>query len=360
MTGKVMVVVGGQFGSEAKGEVAGWLARSYWRADRPLVAVRVAGPNSGHTVTEHGSMRLALRQVPVAAVTHPRAELVIAAGSEVDLDVLHREVDGLDQMGCAVSGRLTVDPQATLIDRYHQDAEAQMAQFGWSTGKGIGAARAARALRQATIVGPPGDTWSTSEYLRDALWRGSDVLIEGTQGYGLGSHTHYYPKVTSSDCRAVDFLAMAGVSPWAPEVESVEIWVVIRNRAIRIAGDSGPLPQETTWEELGVKPEYTTVTKKIRRVGGFLPELVRRAIHANGGPGPNVKVALTHLDHEIIDGDQERKATWLAEREAEIESPIHMASATPGAFSMRPNRGWGRTMPPATTFDGGLKSTSTA
>jgi len=136
------------------------------------------------------------------------------------------------------------------------------------------------------------------------------VVIEGTQGYGLGLHAGHYPTCTSSDTRAIDFLAMAGVMPWAPGVDGVSIWLVARVFPIRVAGASGPLKGETTWEELGLPEERTTVTKKIRRVGEWDAELIRDAVVANGGgnfmnvksflpKGFEVLVALTMADQKL-------------------------------------------------------------
>ena len=42
----VTVVVGGQYGSEGKGKVCGFLAEQ----KNPSIMVRCGGPNSGHTV----------------------------------------------------------------------------------------------------------------------------------------------------------------------------------------------------------------------------------------------------------------------------------------------------------------------
>ena len=47
----VTIVVGGQFGSEGKGKVAHWLSRE----QDATYAIRVGGPNSGHTAVENGS-----------------------------------------------------------------------------------------------------------------------------------------------------------------------------------------------------------------------------------------------------------------------------------------------------------------
>jgi adenylosuccinate synthase len=63
-----------------------------------------------------------------------------------------------------------------------------------------------------------------------------------------------------------------------------------------VAGNSGPLESETSWEELGLEAERTTVTQKIRRVGHFDAALVKAAVEANGG-SPTVKIALTMFDY---------------------------------------------------------------
>ena len=64
---------------------------------------------------------------------------------------------------------------------------------------------------------------------------------------------------------------------------------MLRTLPIRVAGESGPLFAETTWEQLAdesngyIRPERTTVTNLIRRVGRWDSELAREAVQANGG-----------------------------------------------------------------------------
>src|SRR5262245_40999487 len=136
----VDVVVGAQAGSEGKGAVAGWLAanRNY------NFAVRIGGPNAGHTIMDARGRRWPLRQVPVAAVVDQAPKLVIGAGSEIDLTVLHDEIAALEEAGYRVANRLYIDREATLLDPSHAEEETSI-KTG-TTGKGIGAARAARAL----------------------------------------------------------------------------------------------------------------------------------------------------------------------------------------------------------------------
>lgn len=304
--GKLDVVVGGQFGSEAKGAVCARLVRialrDGTRAD-DIAVVRVAGHNAGHTAYDGDGRAWALRTVPAAAVVNPDILLVIAAGSEVNPDVLKYEVETLEAAGIPVRHRLFVDVSATWLTDEHIAAEngAQMHEKTGSTAKGVGAARAARAMRKAFQIGDWDDLTKyaipfedTGKMLRRLVAdEASYVLIEGTQGFGLGLHTQHYPLVTSSDCRAIDFLAMAGIDPTASN--DYHVWVVLRRFPIRVAGPSGDLQNETTWEELGLPEEKTTVTKKVRRVGQWDAKIASDAVEANGGPRI-VRIAYTMAD----------------------------------------------------------------
>ena len=347
--GQLQVVVGGQAGSEGKGAIAGYLASRHRRG----LSIRVAGPNAGHTVigrcppgcpdgippsfavTSHTlsgawvGKHLAdahpwrLQQVPVAAVTSMTETLAIAAGSEVDLKILGREVRELDAAGYFASQRLVVDAQATVLEPNHATRElnAGLPDRIGSTGKGVGAARADRIMRRAHLVGQLADSNGHSLDLGEktlvhvtgsvadiaAQWTrdGGDVMVEGTQGHQLGMHAGHYPKCTTSDCTAIDFLSMAGLSPWLVDPSQLEGWVVFRTYPIRVAGDSGPMAHEVTWEDVGQPPELTTVTRKVRRVGLWDGPSARKAMmangkHPNGGPGPGpVRAALTMADYLI-------------------------------------------------------------
>lgn len=304
---KVQVVVGGQFGSEGKGAIAAYLGREAYAAREELAAVRVAGPNAGHSALDANGRKWALRHIPVVAVSNPTCALVIGAGSEIDEEVLRKEIMELEYEGIPIRDRLIVDKEATIIEMTDKTEEEELIAGIGSTGKGIGSARARRAMRSAPLVrhGLVEEEDFRIADTRDFLdiWTGlgNPVLIEGTQGYGLGLHAGHYPKCTSSDCRAIDFLAMAGISPWSVHVQT-EVWVVLRTYPIRVAGPSGDLKGETTWEELNrssggyIQPEKTTVTQKVRRVGTWDAELAEEAIAANGGT-QGCKVALTFFDY---------------------------------------------------------------
>jgi adenylosuccinate synthase len=148
---RLMVVVGGQYGSEAKGAVTARLAAD---SASPLV-VRVGGPNAGHTVVDRGR-EWKLRHVPVGFV-NPRAMLALAAGSEINAEVLYSEINALEDAGYEIANRLHVDPQATLLENSHieQEEGSTLNKRLGSTAKGVGAARSDRVC---CGMRPPGAT----------------------------------------------------------------------------------------------------------------------------------------------------------------------------------------------------------
>lgn len=348
----VSVICGGQFGSEAKGHVAAQvIQRQHGQHPyRHNTAVRVGGPNAGHSVVDYEGRTWALRTIPVAApITN--WDLFIAAGSEIDLGVLNDEIEQLEAAGHPIRERLFIDPQVTILDDEHKHAEYEGAlreRLG-STAKGIGAARAARLMRKARlaqdVITDQGRLVDTATLLNHRARSSAMVVVEGTQGYGLGLHAGHYPFCTSNDCRAIDFLAMAGIAPenYLASFDS-ETWVVFRTYPIRVAGNSGPMHQETDWETLGrasggyIQPERTTVTKLVRRVGHWDTVLFRRAIEANGHPSKQLRLALTFVDYldpslagsedrdQLIESDAYR---WVREVEAQHGVVFDMVTTGP-------------------------------
>lgn len=297
---KLLIVVGGQQGSEGKGHTAAQLAV---RHDADLV-IRTGGPQAGHTVHSPQGQIHKLRQLPTASVVNPRSTLAIAARGIVDPSLLW------DEMRATGARRVLVDRNATILTSNHRKAEEADPQMQWgSTKEGVGAARMERLHRTATTAegfypevahnseGLEIVLTDVAELARNTLEWGGTVLIEAAQGYGLGLHTRFYPKTTSADCRAIDALADVGLSPWHDDVPLPEVWVCMRPYPIRVAGDSGPLEGETTWAALGLPEERTTVTNKVRRVGTWDHALAREAIEANGGR--NVRIAFTMVDQVV-------------------------------------------------------------
>jgi adenylosuccinate synthase len=333
----VTVVVGGQFGSEGKGKVALEIVRQQTAA----AAVRVGGTNSGHTAIGADGQTYALRQLPAAAVDRS-VRVILPPGSYIDMEVFRDEVRRLG-LG---PDQVAVSPMARIITAKHKawEREAGLNRTIGSTQSGTGAAVVAMAVR-----GAPGlpdsvqaeEVPELQEYLKDTslelcslLDAGKRVVVEGTQGFGLSLvQGGYWPKATSRDTTASGFLSEAGLGP----LDVDDVTLVIRCHPIRVAGDSGPLTDETTWEQIALEAgiavditELTTVTRKVRRVGHFDPEIVRRAIRANR---PS-RIVLNHLDYvdpRIRDGVLTAKAqAFVGKVEADIGRRVDWLGTGPG------------------------------
>src|SRR5207248_11574743 len=113
-----------------------------------------------------------------------------------------------------------------------------------------------------------------------------------------------FPRTTSKDTSAAQFVMESGLSPLLVD----EIVMVVRTFPIRVAGNqSGDLRNEISWEDIRREsgypfdvPEYTTVTKKIRRVGRFDLCQVLDACQVNR-PTRLAVHGLDYLDYDNLD-----------------------------------------------------------
>lgn len=336
------VVVGGQYGSEGKGKISAFITL---REDIDI-CIRCGGPNSGHSfVAEDGSTKL-VRQLPTGFV-NPRTKLMIPAGALIDLDVLRYEIEslGLDER------RVRIDRNAMVIEPSDRERERKLGLHERlsSTLCGVGSAVSRRALRGDDVrlahVAAERTPWlercldDVSARANQAIDDGQRVLVEGTQGFGLSLyHTRHYPKATSRDTTAAGFLSEVGLSPRL----ATEIVVVLRTFPIRVSGDqAGPMFEEIDWETIRRESgsptdvsEFTTVTRRLRRVGRFDFDLARRAVAVNRP----TRIALNFLDYicfrdregRDFEGLSDRALAAIAGVEERLGQSVRYAGVGPG------------------------------
>jgi adenylosuccinate synthase len=280
------VLVDGQFGSTGKGLLASYLAERTGQDYN--VVVSNAGPNSGHTSYFHDE-KIVLKQLPTFAVMDRRfgnseepLPVYLSAGAVINPDLLNKEVE---QHGMTVF----LNTQATLIrpeDVLAEGSGAIAAVAG--TRQGVGAALARKVWRYPdAIVSSWEGQWSPNIQLVDGGdfdWSRMTSFVEVSQGFSLGIHSKFYPKVTSRECTAAQALADARIPPQLLNA----VAMVIRAHPIRVgnfeghsSGECYPDQKETSWEEIGVDAELTTVTQRVRRVFTFSFMQYREALLAN-------------------------------------------------------------------------------
>jgi adenylosuccinate synthase len=135
-------------------------------------------------------------------------------------------------------------------------------------------------------------------------------------------------------------------------LDVAEVVLVLRAHPIRVAGNSGPLLGETTWaavaKQAGLPEGYqelTTATRKVRRVGTFNPEIVKRAIAANN---PTM-IVLNHFDY-VDPAVREGRASvpalnFLRRVEEDIERNVDLVGTGPGTLVRPSEIGGGKNQP---------------
>lgn len=300
--GKMCVLVGGQYGSEGKGAIAAHVANDY------RVHVRVGSPNAGHTIWWNGEKHV-MQTIPCGWI-NPDAKIVIGRGALINISLLMQELEHIEQYYPDFRERLYIDAHAGVLDeRFHKmegGTEGEMHRRIGSTGEGVGPARMARISRdpeQFRLFESVVDKYGLEDVicyntpimiatLQDAGW---DVLIEGTQGSGLSLYHSFWPYCTSVDTNAAGIIAEVGIAP----ARVTDVLMVCRTYPIRVAGNSGPMQGEITWEELSDRigkdlvPERTTVTHKVRRIAEWDDELFKKSCLLNAP----TDIALTFCDY---------------------------------------------------------------
>ncbi len=329
----VDVIVGGQYGSEGKGQLAAYLASDY------DVLVRVGGPNAGHSVFEDPKPYV-FHQLP-SGTRASAARLVIGPGALIHVPTLLREI-----ADCSVEyERLSIDPQAMVItDADINEEEVLQATIG-STGRGVGSATARKIRGRSdgqTMLARDvpefkpfiRDTWGI---LERAFFNQQRVLLEGTQGTGLSLHHGSYPHVTSRDTTVAGCLAEAGISPSRVR----KVIMVCRTYPIRVESPatdgctSGPMSQEISWQEIsrrsGIphselkKHEVTSTTHRSRRVGEFDWALLRKAASLNAP----TDISLTFVDYLSIKNREARRFDQLQPDTIRFVGEVERVAAAP-------------------------------
>ena len=329
-----IVLVGAQWGDEGKGKATDLLG------DRVDYVVRYqGGNNAGHTVVI-GDKKFALHLLPSGILT-PGCTPVIGNGVVVDLEVLFREIDGLNAKGVDTS-RLMISANAHIITTYHVTVDKVSERFLGkraigTTGRGIGPTYGDKmgrlGIRVQDLFDPsillqkvegaltqknellvkiynraavrPQEVVDhllsfaerlkpmvadTALVLNNALDAGKTVLLEGGQGTLLDVDHGTYPFVTSSNPTAGGATTGSGIGP----TKITGVIGILKAYTTRVG--SGPFPTELfdEWGEYLRKTggEVGVTTGRNRRCGWFDAPIARYATRING----LTDIFLTKLD----------------------------------------------------------------
>lgn len=299
----IHIITDMQFGSTGKGLFAGFLAE-----DMGIDTVITAwGPNAGHTYVDANGRKFVHTMLANGIVGSRVRNVLIGPGSVINLTDLRAEMEAAKDV--IEKNRITIfiHSAAAIVTEEHRLAEKQYGFAIGSTMKGTAEAMIQKLRRR------PGEPNTAGQLLKDdpfwgpmvlspEEWDGylesdvKNVMIEGAQGYSLSLNHGFYPYTTSRDCTTAQLLVDCAIPFKYIRSAMPMVWGVCRTYPIRVAnrfdpvtgeqiGTSGPCyrdQKEIDWEQIGVEPELTTVTKLVRRVFTLSMLQLSSAAEVNG------------------------------------------------------------------------------
>ena len=325
------VLVDGQYGSTGKGVAAALLAAYADEAALPIDGITSnAGPNSGHTAIIPGGHKWVNKQIPIATsvldyIGRP-ALTYLNGGAVISMDELLPEWNALSERGRSL---VSVHPHAAEVTDADKQTNVALVRSVASTGKGTGPAAAARILRNGKVYGDNlalGDIPEkvTPAWAMNALDPYNGVIfVETSQGFSLGINSGFYPHCTHRECTVGQAMADARL----PLQTLRKVMMVVRTYPIRVgntegsSGDCYSDQREMTWEEVGQEPEYTTVTKRMRRIFSWSRKQFSEAVcvnrpdtillnFANYLKASELSTLLSHIDRDLEDIVAQSKGAW--------------------------------------------------
>lgn len=317
----VTVVVGCQWGDEAKGKVVHRFSK-----EADLVVRCSGGANAGHTVYVDGR-KFKVHIVP-SGILNGVKNCVIAGGVVVDPRKLLQEIESLSAAGVDVS-RLVVSETCHVVTSEHKERDIAQefaradTKIG-TTGQGIGPAYSDKAARTGRRICDSLDwdecvqklrPWvgDTTSVIRDALLAGKQILVEGAQGALLDNDYGEYPFVTSSHPVAASACLGTGIGPR----EITRVVGVVKAYSTRVG--AGTLPTELSGDLADrirlAGNEFGTTTGRPRRVGWLDLPALRYSMSINSVDvislmlldvlGDMGELAVCH-EYEYPNGERER------------------------------------------------------
>lgn len=328
-----LVIVGAQWGDEAKGKLVDVLG-----SESDCVVRYSGGNNAGHTVIV-GQEEFKFHLIP-AGILHPNVTAILGSGMVICPKGLLDELAATRAKRSQL-GSLVISPAAHVVFPYHRELDRleeslRGANSIGTTSRGIGPAYQDKVARFGIRMGEfvdkqtfPGrleevlasknkllvllggqpldfkavlDEYSgyadqlrpfvhdTDPIVQSAVESGKRVLFEGAQGTFLDLDCGSYPYVTSSHPIAGGACLGTGIGPRAID----NVLGVCKAYTTRVG--AGPFPTELH-DELGsrireVGKEFGTTTGRGRRIGWQDSVLLRQSVRLNSLSG----LVLTRLD----------------------------------------------------------------
>ena len=274
---KADVVVGLQYGDEAKGKVSHLLCknRNYTHTMRFN-----GGCNAGHTVY-HEKKKYITHHLPVGVFYNIKS--IIGSGCVVNLEQFFKELNELRVVNSQIEDVVKIAKNTHIITPEHIKEELQEGRLG-TTKRGNGPAYRDKYNRSGMRAESHPEL---QKYLIDIIEElnkkinkkrfDTYLLCEGAQAFGIDIDWGDYPYVTSSHCTVAGAL-LNGIMPQTLN----EIWGVAKIYETYV-GTKKFQPNEKIFEQIAqLGEEYGATTGRLRQCNWLNWNTLERAILANG------------------------------------------------------------------------------
>jgi adenylosuccinate synthase len=323
MMGKVIVIVGGQWGDEGKGKVVDFLTE---KAD--IVARATGGNNAGHTVVV-GDETFKFNLIP-SGIVHKEKLNLCGNGMVIYPPKIIEEIEDLEKRGYSITEKnLLLSSSAHVITEEQVELDKKTGGKVGTTGRGIGPCYMAKiertGLRMSDFIKQDNEAAKrlkpivkdTYVIVNEAIESDKNVLVEGAQGTLLDIDHGTYPFVTSSNPTSGGACTGLGIGP----TKITNVIGIIKAYTTRVG--RGPFTTEQGTDEQTMNEnkddelteedinnansgdeyctgkalrkrgaEYGTTTGRARRTGWFDSVITRYSVRINGLSS----MAVTKLD----------------------------------------------------------------
>jgi len=280
---KLNLIIDMQFGSTGKGLLASFLS-SFYHFD---LAVSNLSPNAGHTFEYKNGFGVS-KQIPICCILNKRCGAYLTAGSIIDIELLFSEIEKFD----IDPDKIIIHPNAAIItseNKLDEGGSDSSVKKIASTMSGTGFALSDKIRRSAKLAKdiPKLSKMVKILDLHYLMEQGCTLLMESCQGFDLSLNGLFYPHCTSRDVTVTSMLNDAQVHPnflgdvyGCMRVYPIRVGnIVEEGKEVGLSGDFYDDSVELTWESLGLPDEFTTNTKRVRRVATFSKKQYSRALN---------------------------------------------------------------------------------
>jgi len=269
---KADVVIGAQYGDEAKGKIAHYLCKS---GGYTHVIRFNGGCNAGHTIYHKGK-KFITHHIPCGVFYGVHS--IIGPGCVVDPERFFKEIQEPEDAGIPAEALVSIAKNAHVITDEHREEDGKDSTIG-TTKRGNGPAYRDKYARKGVRAE---EMECFKDYLIDVYEElhskpNTKVLLEGAQGFGLDIDHGDYPYVTSSHCTAASAL-LSGIPPQAVN----RIWGVAKIYETYVGAKKFESDDDVFKIIRNIGKEYGATTGRPRQCNWLDWDFLEKSVRMNG------------------------------------------------------------------------------